>query len=553
MNCPRCQEEIEEGQLYCSSCGLGLTVSTKETELLPALDNSFKTVASDPLIGRVLDAKYELLAPLGAGGMGTVYRARRVHIGDEVAVKVLAAQYVSSPESVERFRREARAAALLRHPNIVTIHDFGEPRGDDAPAYIVMELVEGRSLKALLIEAGRLAPARAVALMQGICAGVGMAHRRNVIHRDLKPDNIIVIPPDHEGERETVKVIDFGIAKLRDTDTTAATLTIAGTVLGTPHYMAPEQCRGESLDARADVYSLGAIFYEMLAGTPPFSGPTVTSVVAKHLLEPPPRLASDLRVTPALEAACMRALVKRAAGRYQSVEAFYKALVGALAADDAEATLESARAAHAARAGAQTTAQPLPQATSPAPARTPTQFAPIGQAQAALAPNAQRGAPPATRTHDAVVGTTANDARTSNDLTRLRKYALVGALVVLLLSIGIGFGARWLGWTVRPYAYDEFVLELITIALRDALFGAFAGMIIYEWRRPAPRWPANGDRRIESLVTHAALMAGLLMLPFVLLRTSLIALPLVLALTGFVAGLIIFAVRLGARKVATRS
>src|SRR5205085_7451397 len=119
MNCPRCQEEIEEGQLYCSSCGLGLTVSTKEPEVLPALDNSFKTVASDPLIGRVLDAKYELLAPLGAGGMGTVYRARRVHIGDEVAVKVLAAQYVSSPESVERFRREARAAALLRHPNVV--------------------------------------------------------------------------------------------------------------------------------------------------------------------------------------------------------------------------------------------------------------------------------------------------------------------------------------------------------------------------------------------------------------------------------------------------
>ncbi|HYX41341.1 MAG TPA: serine/threonine-protein kinase, partial [Pyrinomonadaceae bacterium] len=261
MNCPRCQQEVEDGQLYCSSCGLSLAGDTKETELLPALDNSFKTVATDPLIGRVLDAKYELLAPLGAGGMGTVYRARRVHIGDEVAVKVLSPQYVSSSESVERFRREARAAALLRHPNVVTIHDFGEPRGDDAPAYIVMELVEGRSLKSLLIEEGKLAPARAVALMQGICAGVAAAHRRNVIHRDLKPDNIIVIPPEREGERETVKVIDFGIAKLRDTDTTAATLTIAGTVLGTPHYMSPEQCRGENLDARADVYSLGAIFY----------------------------------------------------------------------------------------------------------------------------------------------------------------------------------------------------------------------------------------------------------------------------------------------------
>src|SRR5205085_10756212 len=138
--------------------------------------------------------------------------------------------------------------------------------------------------------------------------------------------NIIVMPRDRDDERDTVKVIDVGIAKLRDTEATA-TLTIAGTVLGTPHYMSPEQCRGETLDARADVYSLGAIFYEMLVGTPPFTGPTITSVVAKHLTEPPPRLATDLHVAPALETVCMRALVKRAAGRYQSVEVFYKALV----------------------------------------------------------------------------------------------------------------------------------------------------------------------------------------------------------------------------------
>ncbi|PYS91388.1 MAG: hypothetical protein DMF64_12500 [Acidobacteria bacterium] len=550
MNCPRCQREVEDGQLYCSSCGLSLAADTKETELLPALDNSFKTVASDPLIGRVLDAKYELLAPLGAGGMGTVYRARRVHIGDEVAVKVLSPQYVSSRESVERFRREARAAALLRHPNVVTIHDFGEPRGDDAPAYIVMELVEGRSLKSLLIEEGGLAPERAVALMQGICAGVGMAHRRNVIHRDLKPDNIIVIPPDREDERETVKVIDFGIAKLRDTEATA-TLTIAGTVLGTPHYMSPEQCRGETLDARADVYSLGAIFYEMLVGTPPFTGPTITSVVAKHLTEPPPRLATDLHVAPALETVCMRALVKRAAGRYQSVEVFYKALVGALAASGAETTVERSRAAYVGRAGAQTTAQP--QATIAAPTATASSpLAAMRRAQDAIANEVQSGAAPAMQSGGGLVNAVPNDARVGVGLVRLRKYALGGAAVVFLLSIGLGFGARWLGWTVRPYAYDEFVLELVTIALRDALFGAFAGLIIYEWRQIAPRWPATADRRAESLITHGALVAGLLMMPFVLLRTSFIVLPLTLALTGFVAGLIIYAARLGARKVATR-
>jgi len=413
-------------------------------------------------------------------------------------------------------------------------------------------LVEGRSLKSLLIEEGKLAPARAVALMQGICAGVAAAHRRNVIHRDLKPDNIIVIPPEREGERETVKVIDFGIAKLRDNDQTAATLTIAGTVLGTPHYMSPEQCRGESLDARADVYSLGAIFYEMLAGTPPFTGPTVTSVVAKHLLEPPPRLASDMHVAPALEAACMRALVKRAAGRYQSVEAFYKALVGALEASDTETTVERARTAYATGQSAQTTAQPLPTATSNAPAHTSTQFAPMMRTQAAIATRAQSGATPAPQSSGAVVNAAPHEARARVGLIRLRKYALGGALLVLLLSIAVSFGARWLGWTVRPYAYDEFVLALIIIALRDALFGACAGAIIYEWRQTPPRWPATADRRVESLIAHGALVAGLLMMPFVLLRTSFIVLPLTLALAGFVAGLIIYATRLGAHKVAAR-
>lgn len=145
--------------------------------------------------------------------MGAVYRARRVHIGDEVAVKVLHGSFVADADAVERFRREARAAAMLRHPNVVTIHDFGEARGSAAPAYIVMELAEGASLRALLRSEGRLGPARAVALMGDICAGVGAAHRRQIVHRDLKPDNIIVLPPDVEGERETAKVVDFGIAK----------------------------------------------------------------------------------------------------------------------------------------------------------------------------------------------------------------------------------------------------------------------------------------------------------------------------------------------------
>ncbi|HYG11619.1 MAG TPA: serine/threonine-protein kinase [Pyrinomonadaceae bacterium] len=290
----------------------------------------------DPLLGHTLDSKYELVARLGEGGMGAVYRARRVHIGDEVAVKVLHQSFVADGDAVERFRREARAAAMLRHPNVVTIHDFGEARGESAPAYIVMELVEGVSLRVLLRSVGKLAPARAVALMQDICAGVGAAHRRQIVHRDLKPDNIIILPPDAEGERETAKVVDFGIAKLRD-HAALPTLTQAGTLIGTPYYMSPEQCRGDALDARSDVYSLGAVLYEMLAGAPPFTATTITGVVTKHLTEPPPPFAPGAGVPRVLESVCLRALSKEVNARQPDATTFGRELQAALNAPGAQA------------------------------------------------------------------------------------------------------------------------------------------------------------------------------------------------------------------------
>ncbi|HLL16693.1 MAG TPA: serine/threonine-protein kinase [Pyrinomonadaceae bacterium] len=292
----------------------------------------------DPLLGQVLDSKYELVARLGEGGMGMVYRARRAHIGDEVAVKVLHRSFVADADAVERFRREARAAAMLRHPNVVTIHDFGEARGTAAPAYIVMELAEGVSLRVLLRSVGRLSPARAVALMQDICAGVGAAHRRQIVHRDLKPDNIIVLPPDAEGERETAKVVDFGIAKLRDHAAALPTLTQAGTLIGTPYYMSPEQCRGDELDARSDVYSLGAVLYEMLAGVPPFTATNMTGVVTKHLTEPPPPFAHDAGIPRVLESVCLRALSKDVNARQPEATTLGRELQAALNAPHAQAT-----------------------------------------------------------------------------------------------------------------------------------------------------------------------------------------------------------------------
>src|SRR2546421_6728428 len=307
MFCRQCGEELQESARFCSGCGL--SSSSLGIPSGRAHAQAGDGARLDPLLNQVLDGKYSILARLGTGGMGIVYRAQRVHIGDEVAVKVLHKQLVADADMLERFRREARAAAQLRHPNIVSIIDLSEARGEDAPAYIVMELIEGESLRALLRREGCLGAERAVSLMRDICAGVGAAHRRNIWHRDLKPDNVIVLAPDEDRERETVKVVDFGIAKLRDL-AGGPTLTQTGVVMGTPYYMSPEQCRGESLDARSDVYSLGAMLYEMLVGLPPFTAKNSTGVIAKHLTESPHPLPKELGVPSAVEAVLMRALAK---------------------------------------------------------------------------------------------------------------------------------------------------------------------------------------------------------------------------------------------------
>jgi serine/threonine-protein kinase len=301
-----------------------------KTEIVERKTTVKSDIATDPLIGRVLDSKYELGARLGEGGMGTVYRARRLHIGDEVAVKVLRQQFVRETGGIERFRREARSAALIRHPNVVTIHDFSEARGDDASAYIVMELVRGTSLRDLLRREGRLDPKRAVSLMRDICAGVGVAHRQGIVHRDLKPDNVIVAPPEVQGEREVAKVLDFGLAKLRDS-TAELTLTQTGSVMGTPYYMSPEQWRGEALDARSDVYSLGAMFYEMLTASPPFRSTSAAGLMVKHLNEEPPLLEANLEISPALEAVCRRALSKTPEDRQADAAVLSRELQAALA------------------------------------------------------------------------------------------------------------------------------------------------------------------------------------------------------------------------------
>jgi serine/threonine protein kinase len=284
----------------------------------------------DSRIGLILDSKYKLIESLGEGGMGSVFRAERLHIGDQVAVKLLHHDLVREKQALERFRREARTAAMIRHPNVVSIHDFSDGTANGTEAYIVMELVQGVSLGNLLRREGRMTPKRAVHLMHDICTGVGVAHRRGLLHRDLKPDNVIVAPPSHEGDEEIAKVVDFGLAKVRDVGATALTKT--GVVLGTLYYMSPEQCSGEELDARADVYSLGAMFYEMLTGNPPFRANNMTGLISKHLHEQPPLFPRTFEISPALESVCMRALAKDRNQRPPDAIAFGRDLQKALAA-----------------------------------------------------------------------------------------------------------------------------------------------------------------------------------------------------------------------------
>ncbi|HJT27255.1 MAG TPA: serine/threonine-protein kinase [Pyrinomonadaceae bacterium] len=338
MKCQSCQTALPDNAQFCASCGL--PTSRHPSDAATQVDLQQQTNADVPRatdeqvdrrVGLILDSKYKLIESLGEGGMGSVFRAERLHIGDEVAVKLLHRDLVREQHALERFRREARTAAQIRHPNVVTIHDFSDGGGAAGEAYIVMELVPGASLGKLLRREGRMPAKRAVHLMLDICNGVGVAHRQGLLHRDLKPDNVIVVPPAHEGEEETAKVVDFGLAKVRDV-AASSSLTKTGTVIGTLYYMSPEQCSGEELDARADVYSLGAMLYEMLVGNPPFRANNMAGLISKHLHELPPAFPEFLQVPAAIQSVCLRALAKDRNQRQSDALAFGGELKKALEA-----------------------------------------------------------------------------------------------------------------------------------------------------------------------------------------------------------------------------
>jgi tRNA A-37 threonylcarbamoyl transferase component Bud32 len=289
------------------------------------------------LQGRTLDGRYQLRSLLGVGGMARVYLATDRVLQRQVAVKVLSPPDAQDPAVVERFRREARAAARLSHPNVVAVFDSGSDAGQH---YLVMEYVAGESLAELLARQGSLAPQRAVELAIQVCAALAAAHAKGLVHRDVKPANVLL---DGDGR---VKVTDFGIAKA----TAADTLTGSGVVLGTAAYLAPEQAQGGPVDARSDLYALGCVLYELLTGAPPFGsgpdGPQV-AVAIRHVSEPPePPSARNPQVGRGLDAVVLTALAKQPDQRYQRATDMQEAL-GRVLAGDATAGLDGLGAAGA--------------------------------------------------------------------------------------------------------------------------------------------------------------------------------------------------------------
>jgi eukaryotic-like serine/threonine-protein kinase len=284
---------------------------------------------SDSIVspGTILAKRYELTEEIGRGGFGMVYRARQLNMDRAVAVKILPPKFMSIPDVAERFRREARLASRLRHPNTITVHDYGK---QENLLFIVMELLEGEDLADVLMRKPKLPMDRILHIGRQVLKSLREAHEHKIIHRDLKPENIFLTRVG--GEEDFVKVLDFGIAKLTmpevatDSEQPQRKLTMSGSTVGTPTYMSPEQAAGEEVDGRTDLYALGVILYEMACGRPPFRDDNPVKVMRSHLFEEIPRFPKGPLRDSRFEAVIMRALEKDAEDRMPSAREFLKAL-----------------------------------------------------------------------------------------------------------------------------------------------------------------------------------------------------------------------------------
>jgi predicted Ser/Thr protein kinase len=269
--CTVCEQDFDDAILHCPHDGAKL-ISLPDPEPLDA----------DPLVGKDFANRYHIEARIGVGGMGSVYRGRDKHLGRNVAIKVLLKDLRKDPEQIKRFFNEAKVVAKLRHPNTIQVFDFGE--SDDGSYYIAMEFMSGEQLDDHVAK-HEMSLMRVIEIVEQVCLSLEEAHNAGIIHRDLKPDNVFIDTVDN---KRIVKVIDFGIAKLMSG---GENLTQAGMVFGTPAYMSPEQAKGETLDPRSDIYSLGVIIFFLLTGKPVFTGENPMEIAIKHITTQPPALA----------------------------------------------------------------------------------------------------------------------------------------------------------------------------------------------------------------------------------------------------------------------
>ncbi len=306
MKCPRCLNDNPEGTRFCGRCGRELPGSG---ETLPTGTATFQTPSKGLERGTTFARRFEIIEEIGQGGMGTVYKAYDSKIREVVALKLLKPEIASDPEVIERFRNEIKLARQVAHRHVCRMYDLGE---EWLSIYISMEYVPGEDLKSFIRRSGHLNEAKAVGLAKQIAEGLAEAHRLGVVHRDLKPQNVMI---DKDGN---AKIMDFGIARSLHTRGVTGT----GVIIGTPEYMAPEQAEGRDIDHRVDIYALGAILFEMVTGRVPFEGTTPLSIVLKHRSEPPadPQTLNS-QISAGLSRIILKCLAKSRDDRYQSATA----------------------------------------------------------------------------------------------------------------------------------------------------------------------------------------------------------------------------------------